>query len=330
MLREVRARVADGTGLAEAMAQHPRAFNELAVSMVRAGQEGGFLEDVLRRIADFTEHQEDLKAKVIGALAYPVFLADRRLHRAQRPGDLLRAAVRADLREARREGRLPGLTMGLVATSHFMQRQGIVAAGRPGRRRLSASARWVATTGRPAAAWTHWRLRLPGAGSIYLQLALSRFTRILGTLLHNGIPILQALRIAKDSTGNRVLTLAIEQSAENITAGDSLAAPLAACTYFPRDVVEMVAVGEESNNLEKVLLEHRQRPGEAHRPAAGSVRPPAGAGDAAGHGRRHAAGRGRPAAAGVQDGQCRGMRACAKRGLTPWNSGGQTPFRTGS
>src|SRR5207237_5845271 len=74
-LREVRARVADGTTLADAMRPYPKVFNELAVSMVRAGQEGGFLEDVLRRIADFTEHQEDLKAEVIGALAYPVFLA---------------------------------------------------------------------------------------------------------------------------------------------------------------------------------------------------------------------------------------------------------------
>src|SRR3954447_12871883 len=75
VLREVRARVADGTGLAEAMGQHPRVFDELSISMIRAGQEGAFLEDVLRRIADFTEHQEDLKAKVTGALAYPVFLA---------------------------------------------------------------------------------------------------------------------------------------------------------------------------------------------------------------------------------------------------------------
>jgi len=75
MVREIRSQVADGTALADAMAQHPKAFNELAVSMVRAGQEGGFLEDVLRRIADFTEHQEDLKAKVVGALAYPIFLA---------------------------------------------------------------------------------------------------------------------------------------------------------------------------------------------------------------------------------------------------------------
>jgi general secretion pathway protein F/type IV pilus assembly protein PilC len=73
--------------------------------------------------------------------------------------------------------------------------------------------------------------------------------------LHNGIPILQALRIAKDSTGNRVLTQAIEKSAENIRSGDPLAAPLAASKHFPRDVVEMISVGEESNNLEKVLVD---------------------------------------------------------------------------
>src|SRR5262249_45360629 len=75
VIREVRAKVADGTSLADAMREHPRAFDELAVSMVRAGQEGGFLEDVLKRIADFNEAQEDLKARVVGALAYPVFLS---------------------------------------------------------------------------------------------------------------------------------------------------------------------------------------------------------------------------------------------------------------
>jgi general secretion pathway protein F/type IV pilus assembly protein PilC len=98
------------------------------------------------------------------------------------------------------------------------------------------------------------RLRIWGAGPIYLNLALARFTRILGTLLHNGIPILQSLRIAKDSTGNRVLADAIDKSAENIKAGEKIATPLAASKHFPRDVVEMIAVGEESNNLEVVLL----------------------------------------------------------------------------
>src|SRR6476620_2253700 len=75
ILRDVRMKVADGTGLAQAMSLHPKAFDELAVSMVRAGQEGGFLADVLKRIAVFVEHQEDLKSKVVGAMAYPAFLA---------------------------------------------------------------------------------------------------------------------------------------------------------------------------------------------------------------------------------------------------------------
>ncbi|HEY2783606.1 MAG TPA: type II secretion system F family protein, partial [Fimbriiglobus sp.] len=99
------------------------------------------------------------------------------------------------------------------------------------------------------------RLRLPLAGKVFLALSLSRFTRILGTMLHNGIPILKALSISKDSTGNRVLSAAIEQSAENVTAGEKLADPFRKCKYFPTDVVEMIAVGEESNNLEKVLID---------------------------------------------------------------------------
>jgi general secretion pathway protein F/type IV pilus assembly protein PilC len=99
------------------------------------------------------------------------------------------------------------------------------------------------------------KIRIPAAGTLFLSLSLSRFTRILGTLLHNGIPILRSLEIAKDSTGNRVLTQAIEKSAENVTAGQKLAEPLGHCPFFPRDVVEMIAVAEESNNLENVLVE---------------------------------------------------------------------------
>ncbi len=252
VVREVRARVADGTALAEAMAQHPGAFNELAVSMVRAGQEGGFLEDVLRRIANFTEHQEDLKSKVIGALAYPIFLAVVGFIVLNILVIFFVPRFEPIFKKLEEQGELPALTTALVGTSHFLQRQGwilviVVGAG------IYAFRRWMAT---PAGRLRvdRWRLRLPAVGQIYLSFALSRFTRILGTLLHNGIPILAALRIAKDSTGNVVLSQAIEQSAQNVTAGDSLAAPLAACRYLPRDVVEMVAVGEESNNLETVLL----------------------------------------------------------------------------
>jgi general secretion pathway protein F/type IV pilus assembly protein PilC len=253
VLREVRARVADGMGLAQAMSQHPRVFNELAVSMVRAGQEGSFLEDVLTRIADFTEHQEDLKSKVTGALAYPIFLAV--------VGTIILNVLiiffvprfEPIFKKLEEKGELPQLTMAIVAVSHFLQGYWWVALAALAGAWMAYKS-WTATeAGRMK--MDALRLRLPGAGKVYLSLALSRFTRILGTLLHNGIPILQALRIAKDSTGNKVLAEAIDKSAENIKAGDSLAQPLGASKHFPRDIVEMIAVGEESNNLEKVLVD---------------------------------------------------------------------------
>jgi general secretion pathway protein F/type IV pilus assembly protein PilC len=253
VLREVRAKVADGTSLAESMALHPRTFDELAVSMVRAGQEGGFLEDVLRRIADFTEHQEDLKAKVTGAMAYPIFLAVVGFLVLNILVIFFVPRFEPIFEKLRAKDELPLLTEFIVGLSHAMQRYLLIfiAAGVLG---FVLFKRWAATeSGRLKVDAV--RLKVPGAGKIWLSLALSRFTRILGTMLKNGIPILQALRIAKDSTGNKVLALAIEKSAENIKAGDSLAKPLGACEHFPRDVVEMVAVGEESNNLEKVLLD---------------------------------------------------------------------------
>jgi general secretion pathway protein F/type IV pilus assembly protein PilC len=253
VLREVRAQVADGTSLADAMMKFPRVFTELAVSMIRAGQEGGFMEDVLRRISDFTEHQEDLKAKVIGALAYPAFLAVAGVSVLLILVVFFVPKFEPIFEKLAEKGELPWLTTALIATSHaFIGYWWLLAAIFLGL--FFAFASWAKTpTGRLAL--DRFRLRMPVAGQIYLNLALSRFTRIQGTLLQNGIPLLQALRIAKDSAGNRILSDAIDQAAENVTAGDSLAQPLAACQYFPRDVVEMVAVGEESNSLEKVLLD---------------------------------------------------------------------------
>jgi general secretion pathway protein F/type IV pilus assembly protein PilC len=251
-LREVRAKVADGTTLADAMAPYPKAFSELAVSMIRAGQEGGFLEEVLSRIAAFTEHQDDLKAKVLGAIAYPAFLAIF--------GTIILFVMviffvplfEPIFDRLKQKNELPWLTTALVSFSHFMIGFWWLVLG------LAVAAvlwyrHWSRGSGRVTV--DTWRLRSPGVGRIYLNFALARFTRIQGTLLQNGIPLLQALRIAKDSTGNKVLTAAIDQAADNVTEGNSLAAPLRACSYIPRDVVEMVAVGEESNNLEKVLLD---------------------------------------------------------------------------
>ena len=253
ILREVHAKVADGTTLADALSAYPRAFNELSVSMVRAGQEGGFLEDVLDRISIFTEHQEDLKAKVIGALAYPAFLAVTAFIVLMILVVFFVPMFKPIFGKLDEQGELPLLTTALVGTSEFVIAywytlpflvMGLV------------FAYWHFTSTEAAKLWIDAaRLRLPIIGTVYLNFALSRFTRILGTLLRNGIPILQSLKIAKDSTGNRVLSNAIAEAAEHVTAGNKLAEPLANCKYLPRDIVEMISVGEESNQLEKVLLD---------------------------------------------------------------------------
>jgi general secretion pathway protein F/type IV pilus assembly protein PilC len=253
VVKEVRLKVADGTGLAQAMALHPHVFDELAVSMVRAGQEGGFLEDVLKRIAIFVEHQQDIKAKVVGSLAYPAFLAVAGFLVLNILVIFFVPRFEDIFAKMKSQGDLPKLTQYLMGLSHFLQSwPGIgtvilLAIG------AVAFFSWTRRGGRTWADGV--RLKLPLFGPVFLNLAISRFARILGTMLHNGIPILKALAIAKDSTGNRVLAHAIEQSAENITAGQKLADPLRRCKYFPPDVVEMIAIAEEANSLETVLVD---------------------------------------------------------------------------
>jgi general secretion pathway protein F/type IV pilus assembly protein PilC len=253
VVRDVRLRVADGTGLAQAMAQHPYVFNELSVGMVRAGQEGGFLEDVLKRIANFVEHQEDLKSRVIGALAYPVFLAVAGFAVLNVLVIFFVPKFAKIFDKLREKGDLPALTTYLMSFSEFCQSYwwavllGVVVG-------LSLFRRWARSeSGRLVV--DRLKLRLPLFGPILLSLALSRFCRILGTMLHNGIPILKALHIAKDSTGNRVLAQAIAKGAENVTAGAKLADPLRKSGYFPLDVVEMITIAEEANSLETVLVQ---------------------------------------------------------------------------
>jgi general secretion pathway protein F/type IV pilus assembly protein PilC len=253
VMRDVRMNVAEGVRLAAAMAKHPKVFNELVISMVRAGEEGGFLEDVLKRIATFIEHQEDLKGKVIGSLAYPVFLMFA--------GVVVLIVLMVGFvpkfdkifGKLREKGELPLLTEYLMMISNFMIDYwwAIIAAVVGS---IFAYSAWSRTpAGRRK--MDQIRLGLPMFGKIYSNLALSRFARILGTMLHNGIPILKALQIAKDSTGNMILTEAVEKSTENITAGQKLAEPMRANKYFPTDMVEMIAIAEESNTLEKVLLD---------------------------------------------------------------------------
>jgi general secretion pathway protein F/type IV pilus assembly protein PilC len=251
VLEDIHSRVQEGTTLADAMAKHPRAFGELATSIVRAGGEGGFLEEGLDRLAKFVEQQDELKGKVIGALAYPAILFSLGTIVVNVLIIFFVPKFEQIFATLRKRGELPVVTDWLLWLSHTMQSYGVyilivvVALGWFLRKRLQTEEGRV---------WLDkLRLKVPIASNIYLSLAVSRFCRILGTLLGGGVPIVRSLEISADSTGNRVLSAAVRDAAENISAGQSLAAPLQASGHFPADVVEMIAVGEQSNNLEKVL-----------------------------------------------------------------------------
>ena len=253
VVQDVRDQVAEGSRLYEAMRQHPKAFSELMVSMVRAGEEGSFLEDVLKRISAFTEHQEELKGRVVGAMVYPLFLLG--VGGVVVSGLIIWFVPRfAPIFEnMSQRGGLPWATTALLTMSDWAQQYWMIALG--GAAVLSvALQQWLQTdVGRHQ--FDAFRLRAFGIGRIVRSLAIARFCRVLGTLLHNGVPVLNSLSISKDATANLVLSESIAKAAENISAGKSLARPLGASGQFPDEIVEMISVGEEANNLENVLID---------------------------------------------------------------------------
>jgi len=253
VLQEVHDRVEDGATLAEAMARHEKVFSETAVGIVRAGGEGGFLEDALDRVAQFTERQEDLKSRTIGALVYPIFLAC--FGTAVVAGLLIfyipiLDEIFSDLRD---RGDLPALTEAMLWTSSTLRSWGLVIVFAAVIAAFLIRGQLATEPGRRLA--DRIKLRLPWFGRILKDLAVARFCRVLGTLLTNGVPILKSLQISRDATGNRILSEAIGEASENISAGESLAGPLAESGQFPPTVVEMIAVAEESNTLDRVLVD---------------------------------------------------------------------------
>ena len=225
------------------MGRFKRVFGEMSVSMIRAGGEGGFLEEALSRVAEFTEAREDLKSRTAGAIAYPIFLA------------VVGTAVVIILMvffvpkfenlfdNLRQRGELPVVTEWLLTISSLMWQWGLWGLA------ATVVAAWYAWQWLLTDRGRLWRdlakLRLPLVGKVFLSLAVARFCRVLGTLLHNGVPILRSLEISSGATGNRVLAAAIQDATENISAGEPLAGPLAACGHFPAMVVEMISVAEE-------------------------------------------------------------------------------------
>jgi len=253
ILEDVSRRVEDGTSLGEAMARYPRAFSEMAVNMVRAGAEGGFLEDALERVATFTETAEDLKGKTVSAMAYPIILGIVGTTVVTVLIVFFVPKFAIMFERLRDRGELPAVTDWLLWVSDMGRNYGIFfLAG------AAALGTWLyyqvqKPEGRLKADWI--KIKVPLAGPIFLSFAVARFCRVLGTLLHNGVPILKALEISREAAGNKVLSQAIADASENISSGQSLAKPLAASGHFPKIVVEMISVAEESNTLDKVLVE---------------------------------------------------------------------------
>jgi general secretion pathway protein F/type IV pilus assembly protein PilC len=251
-LEDVISRVEDGETLSDAFARHPKIFSDMAVNMSRAGAEGGFLEDALQRVAAFTEQQDELRSRTVGALIYPAVLATI--------GSIVVAVLIVFFvpkfgqmfDQLRAVGELPAITEWLLGFSNFVRSYGlilvIVAAV------LFMLLRVQLNTERGKMLVDRIKLKLPIIGPVFLSLAVGRFCRVLGTLLRNGVPILKALDISRDASGNKVLSNAIADASENITSGESLSGPLGKSGHFPRNVTEMISVAEESNTLDDVLI----------------------------------------------------------------------------
>jgi type II secretory pathway component PulF len=250
--------VAQGDSLDVAMAKESVIFSELTLSMVRAGQEGAFLEEALQRTSNFLRKQDEMRSKIVGALTYPMILGF--------VGTTIVAAMVVFLvpkfqpffdRLEQNGSGLPLITVILLGASHTLMNYGLfVLIG------IGAIAfvvrRWMKTS-RGRRILDQIKLKTPVAGSIFHDAAVSRACRVLGTMLKNGVPLLKSLRISSESTGNILLAEAMMKSAENVTAGDSLSKPLAASGLIPPQVMAMIRVAEESNTLDDVLVKISDR-----------------------------------------------------------------------
>ncbi|MEZ6120837.1 MAG: type II secretion system F family protein [Pirellulaceae bacterium] len=253
IMQQVHDDVSEGVALEDAMAKHPKTFSDLTISMVRAGSEGAFLEEALSRVAGFLELQEELKGKVKGAMAYPSFLMVGGIAVTLLLVVFFVPKFEGLFDRLERQGTgLPVATHVLLGASDFLLKYGVfVIAGVVGAiyglRKL-----WLTDQGKHFA--DKWLLKLPIVGGVLHDSAVSRFCRVLGTLLTNGVPILRALEISSGSVGNSLLEKAILDSADNISAGETLSAPLAKSGLIPPSVMAMIRIAEESNSLDRVLV----------------------------------------------------------------------------
>jgi len=253
-LRAIILKIADsvkkGAALSASLEEHPKLFSKLYVSMVRVGEEAGVLPKVMTDLAELLEHEDELRSEVMAAVAYPVFV----LCFGCVTVAVLLTVVMPKLFSMLTEmaTTLPLPTLILLRASGFIRDYWIpLLAGAIG---AFAGLRWFLKSPRGAEKWDAIKLRLPVLGGVYRAAALSRFARTLGTLAKSGVSLLPALKIVENTIGNLVLGKLIAQVAEETRGGDSLATPLRKLGIFPKTVVQMISVGEESGMLAEMLL----------------------------------------------------------------------------
>ncbi len=252
VLDQVYRRVEAGETLAEAMGRYPVVFGEMGIQMIRAGGEGGFLEESLTHVAAYTETQDDLRGRIIGALVYPVLLLVFLVSVVMAILLIVVPQFEDFFADLRASGQLPILTELLLTVSSKMKI--IITVAIPLMIGAVVWYRFWSRTEKGRRIVDQFKLRIPVAGPVYESFAVARFCRVLGTLLRNGVPIVKSLDISSDATGNRILSDAIHHASERLSGGARLAAPLADSGCFPRSIIEMISVAEESNTLDTVLV----------------------------------------------------------------------------
>lgn len=249
--KDIHDQVVDGTALGDALARHPKVFSPIYVAMVRAGEAGGFLDVVLNQIADFQSREADLKGRVKGAMIYPAVLA---VFAVGVVVFLLTFFIpRFNVIFAKFGGALPALTQVIIAASDVVRHYGLFVA-------IAVAVSVVLIrrgiqSDQGQRAWEKALLITPGVGIVLSRFALIRFCRMFGTLIGSGVPLVNALRVAKEAIGFRTLTDALDTAIDDVRSGQALAKSLAACPrLFPASVIEMVSVAEETGRLDKELI----------------------------------------------------------------------------
>jgi type IV pilus assembly protein PilC len=252
IIGELALSIEGGSTFSEGLAQHPKVFNRLFVNMVKAGELGGVLEVVLARLAEFMEKAQKIKGKVKAAMFYPVAV----LIVATVILGILTVVVIPKFKEVFAglgEGRpLPGFTLFVLGVSdtirtHFIATAiGVIIF-------IIMFVLFIKTKfGRKV--FDKFKLKMPVIGPVVSKIAISRFTRTLGTLVSSGVPILQALTIVKETSGNVIVANAVGAVHDSVKEGETITAPLEASGVFPPMVISMVDVGEQTGALPEMLL----------------------------------------------------------------------------